>query len=387
MLTIAPGLRPGSLEPDLTVCGEPAFIIDPATATLRAANRLGWQAWGLDPDNAVGPYAVDAAMPALQRLRGLEASRSGDAVASVSEVELVCWTLRGLIRMHCRLEPTADTRGVFPFWVARVLTCEPALPIGPPASGSRPAVADAPREAGVHQAPGRGPGLALTAKLAHELRTPLSAVIAYAEIMKDEHFGPLADARYRGYANDIYNSARHALCVVDGMLRSETFGPGVPQLAFADLDPVSVVDSCLTVARPLAEQAGLELGVEYSPRLPRVIADELSLKQMLINLLANAIKFTRRGDRITVAATYECNGPLRLSVADTGPGIAPAAEDSPDGSTPAGNRGNPGTGLGFGLPFTRALAAANGASVAVNSRLGHGTQVTISFGKDRIVPV
>jgi two-component system, cell cycle sensor histidine kinase PleC len=384
MLTIAHASHLRSLEPDLTVCAEPAFVIDPAAATLRAANRLGWQVWGINPNTVQPSIAIDAAMPALQSLRGRDASGSIGAASPPSGANLVFWTFRGLVRMHCRLEPVG---GAVPAWVVRVLACEPALGIAARADRQARAVADGPREARGHPLTAKAPELALTAKLAHELRTPLSAVIAYAEILKDEHFGPLADARYRGYANDIYNSARHALGVVDGMLRSEAHDSGVPQLAFADLDPACVIDSCLIVARPLAEQAGLELGVEYAPRLPRVIADELSLKQMLINLLANAIKFTRRGDRITVAAAYECNGSLRISVADTGPGIAPALDGQPDRSELLPTHGGPSAGLGFGLPFTKVLAAANGATVAVESRLGHGTRVTIAFGKDRLVPV
>ena len=137
--------------------------------------------------------------------------------------------------------------------------------------------------------------MALDAWLAHELRTPLSAVIAYAEILKNEHFGPLANPRYRSYARDIYDSARHALGVVDSMLRGDRTRSALPSLAFADVDPAGVVESCLTVARPLAERAGLALGVELGPRLPRIVADELALRQMLLNLLANAIKFARRG--------------------------------------------------------------------------------------------
>ena len=164
--------------------------------------------------------------------------------------------------------------------------------------------------------------MALDAWLAHELRTPLSAVIAYAEILKDEHFGPIANARYKGYARDIYDSARHALSVVDSLLRGDPSRSVVPPLAFADLEPVRVVESCLTVARPLAERAGLVLGAQYAPHLPRIVADELSLKQMLLNLLANAIKFARPGDRVTIAVACDGGGALHISVADTGPGMA-----------------------------------------------------------------
>ena len=230
--------------------------------------------------------------------------------------------------------------------------------------------------------------MALDAWLAHELRTPLSAVIAYAEILKDEHFGPIANARYKGYARDIYESARHALGVVDSMLRGDASRSMVPPLAFAELEPVRVVESCLTVVRPLAERAGLVLGTQFAPHLPRIVADELSLKQMLLNLLANAIKFARpRRPRDDCGRPTRLAAALRISVADTGPGMAsgPGRAEAPGGGRPGAARPE-GAGLGLGLPLTRALAAANGAALAIESVPGQGTCVTISFGPDRIVP-
>ncbi len=201
--------------------------------------------------------------------------------------------------------------------------------------------------------------VALDAWLAHELRTPLSAVIAYAEILKSEHFGPIANPRYKSYACDIYDSARHALGVVDSMLQGDRARTALPTLSFADLDPAAVVEGCLTVARPLAERAGLELAADVPAHLPRIVADELALRQMLLNLLSNAIKFARAGDRVAVRVVYTCDGPLTISVTDTGPGMGP-------GEAPKAER----AGLGLGLPLTRALAAANGAKLAVESTPG-----------------
>jgi signal transduction histidine kinase len=227
--------------------------------------------------------------------------------------------------------------------------------------------------------------VALDAWLAHELRTPLSAVIAYAEILKDEHFGPIANVRYKGYARDIYDSARHALSVVDSLLRGDPSRSIVPPLAFAELEPVRVVESCLTVARPLAERAGLVLGAQYAQHLPRIVADELSLKQMLLNLLANAIKFARTGDHVTIAVAYDGGGALHISVADTGPGMEGGEHASCTMSGQPATAKREGAGLGLGLPLTRALAAANGAALAIESAPGQGTRATISFGPERVV--
>jgi signal transduction histidine kinase len=162
--------------------------------------------------------------------------------------------------------------------------------------------------------------------------------------------------------------------------------PDLPELAFRDLDATAVIDNCIAVALPLAERAGLNLTARCDPGMPRVIADELSLKQMLLNLITNAIKFARAGDRVTLGAAYGDDGCLRIEVADTGPGMDPPA---PPPQGPAPPAGAPGTaaGRGIGLPLTRALAEANGAALIVDSAPGRGTRVTIAFGKDRVVPV
>ena len=356
----------GLLDQEWVQYAEPAFVVDAGAGALLDANAGGWRAWGLEPATARPPVAIDGAMPALQRLREIAGGRGG--ISSGPEA-LTFWTARGVVRLICRVETSSAAGATV---TVKVIGAGPAA-----AAMERDAIGYATRgfvngHAGKRN--GWQPEVALDAWLAHELRTPLSAVIAYAEILKDEHFGPIANARYKGYARDIYESARHALGVVDSMLRGDASRSVVPPLAFAELEPVRVVESCLTVARPLAQRAGLVLGTQFAPHLPRIVADELSLRQMLLNLLANAIKFARAGDRVTVAVAYDADGPLTISVADTGPGMT----DAPKADA---------TGLGLGLPLTRALAAANGAALAIESAPGRGTLVTISFAKDRVVPV
>jgi signal transduction histidine kinase len=335
------------------------FTLDAQAAALLEANAGARAMWGLSARLSSLPLPIDRAMPAVQRLR--EIARGPVAVG---EEALIFWTARGMARLFCTLKRVEPLSAPATFRMRAPAQEMPGVP--GPGDGSRRQVA-------------------LGAWLAHELRTPLSAIIACAEILKSEHFGPLANVRYRGYAQAIFDSAHHALGVVDGILRGDPARPGVPPLAFADLDPTGVVESCLAVARPLADQAGLVLGDKYDPHLPRIIADELSLRQMLLNLIGNAIKFARRGDRITVAVAYGDDGPLTISVADTGPGLPrPWAQE---GATPSPAAKTAGVGLGLGLPLTKALADANGAALAIDSAPGVGTRVTISFGKDRIVPI
>jgi|GEM_PF-1462733 two-component system, cell cycle sensor histidine kinase PleC len=367
----------GLFHQERTACAGsdvPQFTIDAGSGSLVAANAAGWRAWGceplnLEPLNLPSPVVLDAAMPALKRLR--ELLHGGVDVRRNAET-LTFWTARGLLVLRCALE-TDPAEG------ARVHV--KALEVPAMQRGAQRGAMDL-----AHGQPRGGAdplSVALDAWLAHELRTPLSAIIAYAEILKDEHFGPLASARYKGYARDIYESARHGLGVVDSLLRGDPTPSLVPPLAVAELEPTRVVESCLTVVRPLAERAGLVLSTEFSPDLPRVVADELSLKQMLLNLLANAIKFARVGDRVTIAVARGGAG-LDICVADTGPGMAANGAVAPWANPAARLRGD-GAGLGLGLPLTRALAAANGAALSIESAPGEGTRATIAFGQDRIV--
>jgi len=360
---------PGLFNQERALCAGsefPQFTIDTAAGALLAANAAGRQAWGLNAALGPLPLALDRAMPALHRLRQIRGA--GMAVAADGE-RLTFWTARGLMEPVCGVEAQAQDGSIV------CVTALEGFPTAPPRA----------KDPAPQPCPGSPPQVALDAWLAHELRTPLSAVIAYAEILKDEHFGPLASARYKGYARDIYESARHALGVVDSLLQGDPTRSRVPPLALAELEPARVVDSCLTVVRPLAERAGLVLTAELARELPRVVADELSLKQMLLNLLANAIKFARAGDRVTIAVACDSAG-LHICVADTGPGMGAEGSCAPCASTssPGGVRRD-GAGLGLGLPLTRALAAANGARLRIESAPGEGTRAIISFGQDRVV--
>jgi signal transduction histidine kinase len=336
-----------------------AFIIDAAAGVIVAANAAGWELCGRDTGAAFSAMAIDRAMPALQRLAGV--------TSGCNEV-LTLWTRKGLLQLDCRIEPAGGAK-----FLVR------GLPTGPEAGADAMLMALTYPE-GV----GRTPA---TARLAHELRTPLGAVIAFAEVLKDEHFGPLGNPRYRDYARNIYDSARHALSVVDGMLCGNPGRAGLPELAFRDLDPADVIENCLAVAGPLAQRAGLDLAADLAPRTPRIVADEVSVKQMLLNLITNAIKFGRRGDKVTVRAACGSDGSLTIDVADTGPGMRAPFPTDEDLAPAGGRRSGQEAGLGIGLPLTRALAKANGASLTVESAPGRGTRVSIAFAKDRVVPV
>lgn len=226
------------------------------------------------------------------------------------------------------------------------------------------------------------------ARLAHELRTPLAAIAALSEVMRDERLGPLADLRYRSYAADIHHSAQQALAVLASYLETGARLTEPIAMSFAELAPGLEAERSVSALRPVAARAGVALECHSAPGLPLLIADRRSLRQILDNLIVNAIKFTPPGGRIVVAAYCALNGPLELHVSDSGDGIA--ADDlarllarcaSPDRALP--HRG----GSGMGLPLVRALAVANGGELLISSTPGRGTSVKISFGRDRLVPV
>ena len=147
------------------------------------------------------------------------------------------------------------------------------------------------------------------------------------------------------------------------------------QLSFAEIDLDDLARGVVSAMTPLAGDAGLGLVADLSDRLPHVVADRTAVRQILLNLITNAIKFTRRGGAIVVSTRYEGEGPVVLEVRDNGPGLDATAH------------GAAGKGLGLGLPLVRAMAAANGADVAIESAPGQGTAVRITFRKDHVVPV
>lgn len=229
---------------------------------------------------------------------------------------------------------------------------------------------------------------AAIARLAHELRTPLAAIAALSEVMRDERLGPIADARYRSYAADIHHSAQQALAVLATYLETGARLAETVAMSFAELAPGAEAERSVSALRPFATRAGVALDCQPAPGLPHLIADRRSLRQILDNLIINAIKFTPPGGRVVVGADCAINGPLVLDVSDSGDGILP--DDlarlldrctSPDRAVP--HRG----GGGIGLPLVRALAIANGGDLQISSTPGRGTSVKISFGRDRLVPV
>ena len=229
------------------------------------------------------------------------------------------------------------------------------------------------------------------AKLAHELKTPLSAIVAASELMRDERFGPVGDERYRAYAAGIYDSAHHALSVINAML-GDAPAHAAEATAFAELDLNHLVGQVGVSVSALLEAAGLTVEAKLEPGLPHVVADAVTVRQMLLNLVTNAMRATPAGGHIVLATSYELAGPVHVTVSDTGCGMTEseiAHVLTPDRDV-GGNDGvapRSHGGLGLGLPLILRLARLNGANVAITSTLGSGSVVAITFAADRVIPV
>lgn len=217
------------------------------------------------------------------------------------------------------------------------------------------------------------------ANMSHELRTPLNAINGFSEIMAHEMFGPLGDQRYKEYTRDILNSGQHLLALINDILDMSKIEAGKMNLKLEPLHIDEVVEDTVRLMRNRAETAGLHLIVDLPP-LPQVEADYRALKQVLLNLLSNALKFTPRGGRVTITAKTEA-GPLgeqmRVSVADTGIGIS--KEDLKRLAKPFEQIENQHSktqqGTGLGLALTKSLIEMHDGQLYLQSEPGVGTTV------------
>ncbi|WP_443748493.1 PAS domain-containing sensor histidine kinase [Asticcacaulis solisilvae] len=215
------------------------------------------------------------------------------------------------------------------------------------------------------------------ANMSHELRTPLNAINGFSEIMSAEMFGPLGHARYKEYAGDILNSGQHLLSLINDILDMSKIEAGKMTLRFEPMAVGEVVDDAMRLVRQRAEKAGLKLRTQL-PAMPEIEADYRAVKQVLLNLLTNAIKFTPQGGSITVSAALT-EASVHVTVADTGVGIA--AKDLERLAKPFEQVENQFAktkeGTGLGLALTKSLTEMHGGRMEVDSRPGEGTRVQI----------
>ena len=223
------------------------------------------------------------------------------------------------------------------------------------------------------------------ANMSHELRTPLNAIIGFSEVLLSNRKLEISGEAAQSYLTDILDSGRHLLDVINDILDVSKIEAGKFTLDDAWFDPERMVRAGMRLVRERASQANVALSASVLPGSFKVRADERALKQILLNLLTNGVKFTQSGGSVCLTMEQNAAGGLDICVADTGIGIA--EHDIPKILEPfeqvesAHSRSHEGTGLG--LPLSKALIELHGGTIAITSNKGQGTRVTISFPANR----
>jgi two-component system, NtrC family, sensor kinase len=214
------------------------------------------------------------------------------------------------------------------------------------------------------------------ANMSHELRTPLNAIIGFSEVLNERMFGELNDKQAE-YLKDIYASGQHLLSLINDILDLSKIEAGRMELEMSDFDLPSAIDNALTLVRERAGRHGIRLGQAIDDRVGLIRGDERKVKQVLLNLLSNALKFTPEGGRIDVRATVN-DGMAEISVADTGVGIAPEDQEAIfEEFRQVGTADKKVEGTGLGLALSRKFIELHGGRIWVQSQPGKGS--TFSF--------
>lgn len=222
---------------------------------------------------------------------------------------------------------------------------------------------------------------AFLANMSHELRTPLNAILGFSEIISQECFGPVGQDRYRDYAGDINSSGAHLLSLINDLLDVAKIEAGHMDIAPHPLDPARTFDIALKLVGIKAREKDQTLAILVEPSAPPLYADERAIKQILINLVSNAVKFTPHGGHIDVVAGRAANGDFQLMVRDNGPGIAPdKLEKIFMPFNQVDNRfDRQAGGTGLGLALVRGLAELHGGRAWLESEFGEGCRAFVSI--------
>ena len=224
------------------------------------------------------------------------------------------------------------------------------------------------------------------ANMSHELRTPLNAILGFSEVMAQQIFGPLG-AKYVDYAQDIHKSGSHLLELVNDVLDLSKLEAGKLELHEAELDVSRLAEDCIGLVKNRANAGRVHLRAEFPPSLPLLRADERVTRQLLLNFLSNAVKFTPEGGTVVVRASRDRADRFCLAVSDTGIGMTPAEIKvalSPFGQIDS-RLARKSEGTGLGLPICKSLMDLHGGELLVESHPGKGTTVTARFPGVRTV--
>ncbi|MBO0764020.1 MAG: HAMP domain-containing histidine kinase [Hyphomicrobiaceae bacterium] len=225
------------------------------------------------------------------------------------------------------------------------------------------------------------------ATMSHELRTPLNAILGFSEVMKGELLGPIPNGSYREYAANIHDSGRHLLQLINEVLDLSRIEADCYELKEAPVRLAGVAEECLRLLNLRAESKGLTVTLAADKRLEPLWADERALRQICLNLLSNALKFTPRGGEVTVTVTTSPDGGQMMVVKDTGPGIPkeeiPRVMQAFGQGSLAQQTTEGGTGLG--LPIVQSLVRLHGGTFKLRSLLRKGTEAIVWLPPARVL--
>lgn len=223
--------------------------------------------------------------------------------------------------------------------------------------------------------------------MSHEIRTPLNAIVGFSDLMANEVFGRIEHEKYGGYAADIHESSSHLARIVEDLLDLSRVEAGKMDAADETFDPRRATDAAIKILEPERAKNGGAIDTKYSTSVPYLRCDETMFRQIVINLVGNALKFSDKGSSVKVGLKNERSGAIVLTVEDSGLGmtdddIAQAVEPFAQVGR-QDDRSN--TGLGLGLPLVVKFAELNDAKVNFASKIGEGTKVSVRFAPGRSV--
>lgn len=346
-------------------------------ARIIGLNRSAATTFGLDPREVVGAgilslFAPESAVAVLASVHGI----AGPAQAPLAQptADVIARAAAGLMPMLIRVVPLAgrdDGRMVMTVRDVR-------------ATRSVEAESSNARRAAEYASARKSDFLA---RISHEIRTPMNGILGFADMMLAEPFGPIGHERYRDYLGDIHASGSHVLSLVNDLLDLAKIEAGRLDLSFEEVPLNDVVTHCVAMLQPQAMRDRIVLRTSFSHDLPPLVADERSLRQAALNIIANAIAFTEAGGQVIVSTTLADRGEIALRVRDTGIGMSPDEVETalepfrqiPVAASPKGRADGRSTGTGLGLPLTKALVEANHGSFRIESRKDEGTLVEMLF--------
>jgi PAS domain S-box-containing protein len=219
------------------------------------------------------------------------------------------------------------------------------------------------------------------ARISRDFRAPLEVIIGHSEAMMEERLGPIGNERYRAHARDIHGSGGRLIALVDGVVDVSKIEAGELDLVLAEIDLNELTRECVGLMQPQANRERIIIRTSLSPNLPPIVADARSVRRIVLNLLTSSIRLTGAGGQVIVSTALTDRREAAIRIRDTGHGMSDQDVESLLDPRRAGATGDPASAEagGAGLPLTKALAEANGATFTVESAVNAGTLVEITF--------